>query len=126
VPGQVALDRELKKYFAECQIGTRQRGDLTPLAHTRTQAAARSRVAEGGERKEEEERQEEEKEEEEKGGWRKKEEEEEETPRPPLPRPRPRPPSLYTKRPRDWVKPKPSELGDCTTIMLRNIPNKLR
>ncbi|CAD6251842.1 unnamed protein product [Miscanthus lutarioriparius] len=36
------------------------------------------------------------------------------------------PPSLYTKRPRDWVKPKPSELGECTTIMLRNIPNKLR
>ncbi|XP_066359785.1 EH domain-containing protein 1-like [Miscanthus floridulus] len=30
------------------------------------------------------------------------------------------------KRPQDWVKPKPSELGDCTTIMLRNIPNKLR
>ncbi|EES04542.1 hypothetical protein BDA96_04G051500 [Sorghum bicolor] len=36
------------------------------------------------------------------------------------------PTSLYTKRPRDWVKPEPSELGDCTTIMLRNIPNKLR
>lgn len=38
----------------------------------------------------------------------------------------PPPPSLYTKRPLHWVKPKPSELGECTTIMLRNIPNKLR
>jgi len=78
VPGQVALDRELKQYFAECQIGALQRGDLTPPAHTRTQAAARSRAAraraaEGGERKEEEER----KKEEEGGreGGRRKEEE---------------------------------------------------
>ena len=71
----------------------------------------------GRRRKKQEEKEEEE-------GGRRKKKEEEETPWPPLPRPRP--PSLYTKRPRDWVKPKPSELGDCTTVMLRNIPNKLR
>jgi len=99
--------------------------DLTPPAHTHRTHARRQPPAPLPPPSVPPEEEEKEEEKEKEGGRRKKEEEEEEdTPRPPLPRPRP--PSLYTKRPRDWVKPKPSELGDCTTIRLRNIPNKLR